>query len=359
MTKRKLIYVFAFRSSFISKDEILLKSSFEVVSLFFNPLPRWKTPISLIVQLFQLIRHLPNSQAVVCQFAGFHTVLPVLMGRLFRKKVYLILLGAECHNYPGIQHGNFRKKILAAATRLSFRWAHKLLPIHQSLAKFENNYDPSEPRHQGFLSLVPELKTPYKVIPHGFDDALFNPKTSAYRKPKSFITAASSVAPPVFQRKGIDLFIEMARRFPDCSFSLLCKNDYLNLNELPKNLTVLEAVPYDKLASLFASHQFYMQVSIAEGLPNALCEAMLCGCVPIGSDVFAIPEIIGDAGFVCRNKNAEALVLTIQNALDADFDNLSVKARNRIQEKFPLKIRTELLIETINPHAFLPQKSTN
>lgn len=350
MARKKLIYIFAFHSSFIRKDEALLKDHFEVVSLFFNPLPRWKTPLSLLRQLIQLLIQLPSTHAVVCQFAGFHTVLPTMLGKVFGKKVYLILLGAECHNYPLIQHGNFRKAILATATRISFRFAYKLLPIHASLARFENHYDPEEPVHQGFLSLVPKLKTHYAVIPHGFDHALFQPAAALTREQRSFITAASSVAPPVFQRKGIDLFIEMARRFPDCHFTLLCKNDYLQSQELPGNLKIAEAVPYAQLPALLASHQFYMQVSIAEGLPNALCEAMLCGCVPIGSDVFAIPEIIGDAGFILRNKNANALEITIKNALDADLDTLSEKARKRIQENFPLKIRAELLIDIINPN---------
>lgn len=348
MGKSKILYIFAFRSSFIVKDENLLKEEFEVVSLFFNPLPRWKTPLSLLKQLFQLLVYLPSSKAVVCQFAGFHTLLPTLLGKIFRRRVYLVLLGAECHNYPGIQHGNFRKKALATVTRLSFRWAFKLLPIHESLARFENRYDLSEPVHQGFLSLVPGLKTPYKVIPHGFDDVLFHPKAASQRKPRSFITAASSIAPPVFQRKGIDLFIEMARRFPDCSFSLLCRNDYLDIHQLPPNLKILEAVPYAELPSVLASHQFYVQVSIAEGLPNALCEAMLCGCIPIGSNVFAIPEIIGDSGFVCSTKEARILEQVINNALTANLNTLQVNAQKRIQEKYPIKIRKALLIEEIN-----------
>jgi hypothetical protein len=76
----------------------------------------------------------------------------------------------------------------------------------------------------------------------GFNDELFKPN---FTEPlaKTFITAASSIAPPVFQRKGIDLIISAARLLPDCHFSILCKNDYLNPAELPSNVTILEAVP--------------------------------------------------------------------------------------------------------------------
>jgi UDP-N-acetylglucosamine:LPS N-acetylglucosamine transferase len=109
--KDKLIYVFAFRSSFIRKDEELLKKHFDVVPLFFNPLPRWKTPLSFIKQVFQLLANIRNCKGIVCQFAGFHTVAAVIVGKLFGVKTSIILLGAECHNYPGIQHGNFRKKM--------------------------------------------------------------------------------------------------------------------------------------------------------------------------------------------------------------------------------------------------------
>jgi len=34
-----------------------------------------------------------------------------------------------------------------------------------------------------------------------------------------------------------------------------------------------------------------------EGLRNALCEAMLCECIPVGTERNGIPIAIGDAGF--------------------------------------------------------------
>ncbi len=350
--KDKLIYVFAFRSSFIRKDEELLRKYFDVVPLFFNPLPRWKTPLSLIKQVFQLLVNIRNCKGIVCQFAGFHTVAAVIVGKLFGVKTSIILLGAECHNYPGIQHGNFRKKWLGKATRFSFRWANQLLPIDKSLIEFRNEYDLSEPQAQGFKGINPDIQTTTQVIPHGFDGEKFKPNANPPQA-FSFITASSSVAPPVFQRKGIDLILQIAPKFPQCSFTILCKNDYLKTEDLPNNVSILEAVPYEKLPEVLASYQFYLQVSIAEGLPNALCEAMLCGCVPIGSNVFAIPSVIGNTGFIVKDRSVESFSRTVEEAIACKtLELLSAQARLRIIENYSILQRENLLPLSLTATSF-------
>lgn len=345
--KPKILYIFAFNSSFIRKDKELLERHFELVPLFFNPLPRWKTPFSLITQAFQILWNIRRCKAIVCQFAGFHTVLPVLIGKLTGTKTSIILLGAECHNYPGIQHGNFRKKGLAWVTKISFKNASQLLPIDESLVYFENTYDDSEPKYQGFNGLIKGLKTSYQIIPHGFDSTIFKPSTKP-NQPNSFITVSSSVAPPVFQRKGIDLILQAAFLFPECSFTILCKNDYLVESDLPSNVKLMQAVPYEKLPEILSQHRFYLQISIAEGLPNALCEAMLCGCIPIGSNVFAIPHIVEQTGFIVSKRSVQSLVEQITKALEnPDLEDLSAKARLGIIKKFPLENRERSLTKLI------------
>ena len=341
----KIIFVYPFKSSFIRKDEELLKLKFNVISLFFQPIPKYRTPIVMLIQVFQLLKHIKGCRGIVCQFAGFHTFFPVIIGRIFDVKISIILLGAECHNYPNIQHGNYRKKLLRMFTGFTFQFANQLLPIDQSLVKFNNNYDKTEPKDQGFLGLFPNLKTKYQVIPHGFNDSQFI-LSEVSAKPKTFITAASSIAPPVFQRKGIDLILEAAKELPDCHFTILCKNNYLNPDDLPINVKLLEAVPYEKLPQVLASHKYYIQASIAEGLPNALCEAMLCGCIPIGSNVFAIPYIIDNTGIIINERSSDALVLGIKNLINND-EFSAEKSRSRIQELFPISAREQLLAEAI------------
>jgi glycosyltransferase involved in cell wall biosynthesis len=72
-------------------------------------------------------------------------------------------------------------------------------------------------------------------------------------------------------------------------------------------VTVAGKIEYHKLVELYNRHEFYLQLSVAEGFPNTLCEAMLCGCIPIGSNVFSIPKIIGDTGFVLKHRNMDEL----------------------------------------------------
>jgi len=54
-------------------------------------------------------------------------------------------------------------------------------------------------------------------------------------------------------------------------------------------------VPDEELIKYYQKAKVY-QLSEYEGLPNALCEAMLCECVPAGTRYCGIPTAIGDTG---------------------------------------------------------------
>lgn len=71
---------------------------------------------------------------------------------------------------------------------------------------------------------------------------------------------------------------------------------------------------------------------MSEGLPNTLCEAMLCGCIPVGSEVNGIPLAIGETGFVIKKKDIREAKDAILKANRYD-DPLS--PRKRILELFP------------------------
>lgn len=100
-----------------------------------------------------------------------------------------------------------------------------------------------------------------------------------------------------------------------------------------------------------SAHEFYFQLSYMEGFPNALCEAMLCGCIPIGSNVSGIPHIIGDTGFILNKRDVDVLDELVQSALRPDNrENLSDNARKRIEKLFPTELRRNKLVALIETY---------
>ena len=99
------------------------------------------------------------------------------------------------------------------------------------------------------------------------------------------------------------------------------------------------------MKELYQNTKFYFQGSRLEGLPNSLCEAMLCGCVPIGSKVFGIPDAIGNTGILFdTEKDLEQIVEFVNS--DLGVYNFS-KARNRIIKKYDFSKRVEKIKKSI------------
>ena len=232
---------------------------------------------------------------------------------------------------PEINYGNFRKKWLRKATVYSFKNCSLILPVAQALVKQDYQFDPSISPKQGLLNLILNLKTPIRVIPNGFDTDFWKDLKKT-RFPKSFISVATGTSNPARARvKGYDLIEKLAANHPDWTFTLAGDPNYISPNQ---NIKVLGKMKSFELLELYNSHQFYLQLSTSEGFPNALGEAMACGCVPIGSAVGAIPEIIGDTEFVLRRKDSILLESLIQKILAKDFINLSKKSQQRITKQF-------------------------
>ena len=89
------------------------------------------------------------------------------------------------------------------------------------------------------------------------------------------------------QLKGIDLITSIAPNFPDCEFIIVGGEGHIPTEMLPPNIRLKPLLSVNDVITEMQRAEFYLQLSMAEGSPNALCEAMLCECVPIGSDVFS------------------------------------------------------------------------
>ncbi len=69
---------------------------------------------------------------------------------------------------------------------------------------------------------------------------------------------------------------------------------------------------HDKVFEFLEDMDIYIQVSLQEGLPRAVVEAMSCGLPVIGSKTAGIPELIED-DMLCRRRNVKDICSILEN----------------------------------------------
>ena len=280
-------------------------------------------------------------------FGGHTSLLPALFGKIFRKPCIIICGGTDCVSFPSIGYGNFRGGLLNLVTRWSYKLASNLAPVHKSLVEYDYIYDDNDFKKQGILSFMPDLKTPFTVINYGFDPDKWI--ESKEKISNSFITVAAGLENSYRARlKGVDLILEAAPYFPQATFTIIGCPDNYKLPVKSSNVKTYSFVSNSELKDIYNKHEFYIQVSMSEGFPNSICEAMTCGCIPVGSNVGGIPDIVGDAGFILMKRNIDQFRNLLSEALNCDRKLFSAKARARIMEKYPKNLREEQLLNLVN-----------
>lgn len=346
--KKTLTYFYPHASTFIVRDFELLSPHYVVQTYEFSVKVKWKVPIEFLKQLYFILFQAKGS-FFVCHFAGYASLLPVLIGKLTRRKVFIIVAGNDGSRFMDFKYGNFTKRLLGWATETSLRFSNHILPVAQGLVYQDYTYYPGGMPAQGFHFFAPSTKrVPYTVAPYGFNTSIFNFNPEKTRPENSFITIGNLNDPYCFFRKGYDLIFELAARNPNWSFTIVGWNN--TDMEVPSNITLIQFSPVEVLIEQLQNHRYYLQLSVMEGFPNALGEAMACGCVPIGSNVSGIPELIGDTGVILGIKNIPELEQSIQQLLTKDFQKASLKSRERIELKFLPKHRRSLLVNVFDQH---------
>lgn len=347
-SKKRVLYFYSFLSPFVKKDIEILSSGFEVGEFDFYKTQKQSILLAFTVQKLFLLWNIWACDLVVCQFAGYLSFLPALYARIFSKPCVIISGGTDAVSFPSIRYGNFYKKLLGIFTTWSYRLCTHIAPKHKTLMWCDYDYEPDDFPHQGILFHCKGLKKPFTEITNGYDAVKWH-CTQPIKRENTFITVSGGWEYAFqYKLKGIDLMVEAARMFPDCTFIIVGMPDEKLVPQKPANLQIIPPTPNEKLMDIYSGCEFYMQLSMAEGFPNSICEAMLCECIPIGSGVFSIPEIIGEGGFVLKHKNAGELRELIASALNSDKNTLRKKARQRIAENYTLEMRKEKLLKLCN-----------
>lgn len=349
--KPYILFIFPVKMPFVKRDIEILRKYFEVIEYHFQPQKSFfgmlKEQVKLLLWLF---RHITKAHFIYIWFCDYHALLPVLFAKIKSIRSYIVVGGYDGSYMPTIDYGVFNKPLRAKIVTAAYKNASLIMPVDESLELGFNQYTGLK---TGLKSFISDLKTPIKIIPTSYDSDVWKMSVPSVPKQNIVLSVGAASTIQTFKRKGFDLLIEVAKKMPDVRFKLvgIKKELYLSIQEMiPSNVEVIAFLPQEQLLDYYSESKVYCQLSLNEGLPVSLCEAMLCECVPVGSAVNGIPKAIGDCGFILEQKDVEQAVSLIRKALESDHE-LGKKARNRMQQLFPKNLREEMLLQVIQSNS--------
>lgn len=344
-TKKRILFITPVLNSFVKKDVELLKDEFDLIIHEFG----WEIPIrlpySFLRQFVFLIFNFHKGHKVFVHFGGYWSFLPALFGKVFNKKVYLVLHGSDAAFLPDINYGLLRKGISRFFCKYSYKWAYKLLPVSESLIDYQDSYSNfTSSNVRSVKSTFNNMEVNYEVVFNGLDIEFWSQKEDVERKPNTFITVMTEKQ---IKRKGGRLINQLARLMPEATFHFVGMNKSDEFDDLD-NLVFHGRKSQNELRRMYSESSYYLQLSIFEGFGLSLCESMLCGCIPIGSRSNMIPEIIGNAGYVLDKENIDLLHNLLKEIDESQLDQKRIEARQSIIDRFPMERRQQKLIELLS-----------
>jgi glycosyltransferase involved in cell wall biosynthesis len=312
----KILFTATFSTPFIQTDLAILQRYFSV------------TPIidSGLSALRRYVMHIGRSTHTVTWFASTYSAFIVFMAHRMNKKSFIILGGVDVAKVPELNYGIWVSRWRSMLVRYALRNADRVLAVDESLK-------------QDAMTLVPYDGANIVVIPTGYDDTYWTPDGD---KEQIVLTVAHCSTITRARIKGIDFLITIARTLPDVRFIVVgIHSNLLNDFHFPSNVQVIAYVGPERLREYYRRATVYLQPSLREGLPNTLCEAMLCECVPVGTRTGGIPTAIGDTGTVISFGDINDASRAVTKALS---EGRSREARHRIRNHFTLQRREEQLV---------------
>lgn len=323
------MFIFGGRlSSFKEKDLELLGKHFNVRVIKFEV----KNYRGYPGVLFKLLRAVFWADVTFSWFAGEHAMWAVRLSKILRKKSIVVVGGGEVANVPEIGYGLMLDPADARIVKYILDNADKVLTVDASL-------------EEDAIKNVGVNGKNIQTIPTGYDYEKFKPKGE---KENLVITVSMGDNWMRVRLKGLDTFVKSAKFLPDVKFMIIgIQGDALKelKNIASSNVEFIGFLSQDELIPYYQKAKVYCQLSMREGLPNALCEAMLCECAPVGTDVQGVRTAIGDTGFYVPYDDPEATAEAIKKALKSDKGK---EARERIKGLFSIEKREKNLIKIIN-----------
>lgn len=270
----------------------------------------------------------------IAWFASVYSALLVFMARLFRKKSIIIVGGADVVTDRHLGYGLLLSQWKRPFVRYALRKATHVLPTSEYLRRSVVDVIGDECEHLHTLFL-------------GLDRNFWRP---ASEKESLVLSVAHCISPDRMLIKGIDMLFQVAKEVRDIPFQIIgVDREILSQSQfsVPQNVHVLRPIPREELLPFYQRATVYCQLSRRESVGIAAAEAMLCGCIPIVSDVGGLPETVGDTGYLVPSEDIRRTAEAVRQALAKSDGSAAEACRNRIVETFSIERRLSALKEMV------------
>lgn len=328
--QKRILFIYTHFSTFVRTDYEILSEVHKVTRYQYNSGKGIvKNTVAFTRQFFYLLFNIWRFDAVYIWFADYHSFLPVLFAKITGKKSFVVIGGYDVANIPEYNYGSLSSPLRKQLTLFTFKYTTFCLAVVDDLEKK--------------LKIVcPEAKI--KTIYTGYKFEGEKSTVFEQEREKIILTVSVTESRQRYFVKGLDRFKELAENMPDFKFYLVgIKDNARHLFEpVPENLVLLPPLNQSDLKDYYTKASFYAQFSRSEGLPNALCEGMLYGCIPIGTNVGGIPAAIGKLGFLTDEWDVQHVAQYVRNNHNkANRETIGLS----INGKFDLEFRKEKLLQ--------------
>ncbi|HLF14627.1 MAG TPA: glycosyltransferase family 4 protein [Bacteroidota bacterium] len=310
---RRVLIVSAFHAPCIDDDAAIIAAAYKVS----------RATGSGPAALLRAARGVFSADIIYCWFLSVYGAVAVLLGSLLGRRSIIVIGGVDVARDPGTGYGLWVSPWKAFLARRALRAADFVLAVAETL-------------RDDAVRLAGYDGRNIRYLPTGYDPGFWT--EGGAKEPRVLCVAAVSDRPRLAV-KGIDVLVEAARRIPEIPVTVVGVDArFVPGLDPPSNVTFLPGVPRAELPAHYRGAKVYCQPSRREGLPNALCEAMLCGCIPVATDAGASAHAVGDTGFIVPAGDPGALADALRLAVKAP-GGMGDRTRSRIATLFTLERR--------------------
>lgn len=241
---------------------------------------------------------------------------------------------ALVHELPFVRHGPLEGRLRA--------WRHRQW-LRRNVRSCAALITPTEATRADVLTLHPEAEALVRVVPNGFDAAVWEAARREPENPPYVVMVGTGKNRRMARKKGLDVALDVWRRglVPAGVTLVLVGRPAL---PLVAGVEARADLTDGRLRHLVAGASALLYPSRSEGFGYPPLEALAAGVPVVASDVPAVAEVVGDAAVLVPSGDADALAGGIQRVLaDKTVRAACLRAaRARLDAVTPVRAATAL-----------------